>query len=147
MASHQKSSRLASRLPSSTTTMSFCYSAGKKGLCPKICVMQTSSPHTRIRVTTATTTITVSLLSIVRKAFTHMVLNRLEVCAEHVYPEAQCGFRAGRSTLDMIFSLCQLQEKCHKQRQLLYIPFIDLTKAFDLVSIKGFFTADDSMSP
>ena len=40
----------------------------------------------------------------------------------------------------MIFSLCQLQEKCHEQRQPLYIAFIDLTKAFDLVSRKGLFT-------
>ena len=33
----------------------------------------------------------------------------------------------------MIFSLRQLQEKCREQRQPLYIAFIDLTKAFDLV--------------
>ena len=71
----------------------------------------------------------ISLLSIVGKAFTHMVLNRLLVFAEHVYSEAQCGFRAGRLTIDMIFSLCQLQEKSHKQRQPLYTMFIDLTKA------------------
>ncbi len=41
---------------------------------------------------------------------------------------------------DMIFSLRQLQEKCREQRQPLYIAFIDLTKAFDLVSRKGLFT-------
>ena len=57
-ASHQKSSRLASRLPSSTTSMSFCYSAGKRGLRSKICAMQTSSPYTRTRVTIVTATIT-----------------------------------------------------------------------------------------
>ena len=53
-----------------------------------------------------------SLLSIVGKAFAHVVLNRLQVLAECFYPEVQCGFRAGRLTIDMIFSLCQLQEKC-----------------------------------
>ena len=75
------------------------------------------------------------------------VLNRLQVLAEHVYPEVWCGFRAGRSTVDMISSLHQLQEKCCKQRWPLYITFIDLTKAFDLVSRKGLFTAEDQMSP
>ncbi|XP_037794156.1 uncharacterized protein LOC119589633 [Penaeus monodon] len=51
-------------------------------------------------------------LSIVGKAFTHVVLNRLQLLAERVYPE----------------------------RQLLYIAFIDLGKAFDLVSRNGLFT-------
>lgn len=43
-------------------------------------------------------------------------------------------------TIDMIFSLRQLQEKCKEQRQPLFLAFIDLTKAFDLVSRKGLFT-------
>ena len=47
----------------------------------------------------------ISLLSIVGKVFAHMVLNSLQVLAESIYPETQCGFRAGRLTIDMIFSL------------------------------------------
>ena len=39
----------------------------------------------------------------------------------------------------MIFSVRQLQEKCREQRQPLFIAFIDLTKAFDLVSRDGLF--------
>ena len=39
----------------------------------------------------------------------------------------------------MIFSLCQLQEKCREQNQPLYVAFIDLAKAFNLVSIDGLF--------
>ena len=57
----------------------------------------------------------ISLLSIVGKTFTHVMLNRLQTLAEHVYPEAQCGFRAERLTIDMIFSLRQLQEKCQEE--------------------------------
>ena len=41
--------------------------------------------------------------------------------------------------MDMIFSVRQLQEKCREQQMPLYIAFIDLTKAFDLVSRKGLF--------
>ena len=81
----------------------------------------------------------ISLLSVVGKVFARVVLKRLQVLAEQVYPESQCGFRANRSTEDMIFSLRQLQEKCREQRQPLFIAFIDLTKAFDLVSRDGLF--------
>ena len=41
--------------------------------------------------------------------------------------------------MDMIFSVRQLQEKCREQRRPLFIAFIDLTKAFDLVSRRGLF--------
>ena len=82
----------------------------------------------------------ISLLSIVGKTFARVMLNRLQTLAECVYPEAQCGFRAERSTINMIFSLRLLQEKCQEQRRPLYIAFIDLTKVFDLVSRSGLFT-------
>ena len=82
----------------------------------------------------------ISLLSIAGKAYAWVVLKRLQTLADRVYPESQCGFRAKRSTIDMIFSVRQLQEKCREQRQPLYVAFIDLTKAFDLVSRTGLFT-------
>lgn len=81
----------------------------------------------------------ISLLSIVGKVFARVILARLQTLASRVYPESQCGFRAGRSTVDMVFSLRQLQEKCQEQQKPLYIAFIDLTKAFDLVSRSGLF--------
>ncbi|XP_076058578.1 uncharacterized protein LOC143035596 [Oratosquilla oratoria] len=68
------------------------------------------------------------LLHTVGKVFAQVVLKRLQKIAERVYPEAQCGFRAERSTIDMVFSLRQLQEKCREQRRPLYNAFIDLTK-------------------
>lgn len=40
----------------------------------------------------------------------------------------------------MVFSIRQLQEKCRKQRLPLYLAFIDLTKAFVLVSRMSLFT-------
>lgn len=81
----------------------------------------------------------ISLLCIAGKLFARVALYRLQKIAERVYPESQCGFRSNRSTVDMIFSLRQLQEKCKEQQQPLYIAFIDLTKAFDLVSRDGLF--------
>ena len=81
----------------------------------------------------------ISLRSIVGKIFARVILKRLQKLAERIYPESQCGFRAERSTIDMIFSLRQLQEKCREQHMPLYIAFIDLTKAFDIVSRDGLF--------
>ena len=81
----------------------------------------------------------ISLLSIVGKAYARVVLKRLQVLASRVYPESQCGFRADRSTIDMVFCVRQLQEKCREQRMPLFMAFVDLTKAFDLVSRHGLF--------
>ena len=81
----------------------------------------------------------ISLRSIVGKVFAQVILIRLQKLVERIYPEPQCGFRAERSTIDMIFSLRQLQEKCREQHMPLYIDFIDLTKAFDIVSRDGLF--------
>jgi hypothetical protein len=74
------------------------------------------------------------------KAFARVVLNNLQQLTDRVYPESQCRFRAKRSTIDMIFSIRQLQEKCHEHICPLYLAFIDLTKAFDLVSRTRLFT-------
>lgn len=82
----------------------------------------------------------ISLLSIVGKVFAIVVLTCLQVLAERmICTESQCGFRAKKSTMDMIFLVHQLQEKCQEQHTSLYIAFIDLTKALAPVSRKGLF--------
>ena len=64
----------------------------------------------------------ISLLSAAGKIFAQILLNRLSRhITPEVGPETQCGFRSNRSTVDMIFCLRQLQEKCIEQDQPLYI--------------------------
>ena len=63
-----------------------------------------------------------------------VVLNRLQILVNRIYPESECGFRKGPSTIDMVFTLCLLQQEAIGQNKPLYIVFIDLTKAFDSVS-------------
>ncbi len=82
----------------------------------------------------------ISLLSIAGKIFARVLLNRLITTAEGNLPEAQCGFRPGRSTVDMVFVVRQLQEKCIEQNMPLYFVFIDLTKAFDTVNREALWT-------
>ena len=77
----------------------------------------------------------ISILSVAGKVLAKIMLTRLlEHVADLVLPESQCGFRRGRSTIDMIFVARQLQEKCREQHQDVYLAFVDLTKAFDTVN-------------
>ncbi|XP_076053640.1 uncharacterized protein LOC143032647 [Oratosquilla oratoria] len=59
----------------------------------------------------------ISLLSSVGKLYARVVLARLQKLAGRVYPESQCCFQAERSTLDIIFSIRQLREKCRGRRK------------------------------
>ena len=77
----------------------------------------------------------ISILSVAGKVLAKIMLTRLlEHVVDLVLPESQCGFRCGRSTIDMIFVARQLQEICCEQHQDLYLAFVDLTKAFDTVN-------------
>ena len=75
----------------------------------------------------------ISLLSIAGKVLAKIMLNRLKIISEQLLPESQCGFHAGRSTADMVFTLRQLQEKAVEKQRSLYIVFVDFSKAFNTV--------------
>ncbi|KAI5755372.1 hypothetical protein M8J77_016259 [Diaphorina citri] len=47
--------------------------------------------------------------------------------------EEQYGFRRGRSTVDLIFSIKQLMEKYYEYGKELWMSFLDIKKAFDAV--------------
>ena len=68
----------------------------------------------------------ISLLSVIGKVFADIVLQRLKRLAELVYPESQLGYRDGRGTIDGIFVLRQMMEKCREQHQNLHIAFFHL---------------------
>lgn len=83
----------------------------------------------------------ISLLSIAGKILCRVMLNRLnEQLVDHVIPESQYGFRRGRGTTDLVFTMWQIQEKCREQGKNLYITFVDLTKAFDTVNREALWT-------
>ena len=80
----------------------------------------------------------ITLLSIAGKILACILLNRLiPTIAQENTPESQCGFRSNRGTVDIIFVLRQIHEKCRRQNMGLYAAFVDLTKAFDTVSRDG----------
>ncbi len=53
----------------------------------------------------------ISLLDICGKLFAKTIQNRLQILAEEVLLDSQCGFRRGRGCVDMIFCARQLIEK------------------------------------
>ncbi len=76
----------------------------------------------------------ISLLSVGGKFLAKVMLQRLiNNITESMLPESQCGFRKNRSTIDMIFTARQLQEKSWEQHQDMFMAFVDLSKAVDTV--------------
>ena len=75
------------------------------------------------------------LLSVAGKVMAKIMLTSLlEHVVDLVLPESQCGFRRGRSTIDMILVARKMHVKCRIQIQNLYLAFVDLTRAFNTVN-------------
>ena len=80
----------------------------------------------------------ITLLFIAGKILDRVLLKRLiPTIAQENTSESQCGLRSNRETTDKIFVLGQIQEKCGEQNIGLYAAFVDLTKAFDIISRDG----------
>ena len=75
----------------------------------------------------------ISLLDVVGKLFTRIIQDRLQIIAESVLPDLQCGFRKGRECVDMIFVARQLIEKAIEHDSELFLVFVDLRKAYDSI--------------
>ena len=80
----------------------------------------------------------ISLLCHSSKIFSSIILQRIKGRTEEILAEAQCRFRANRSTIDQIFTLRQLAEKYEEFGKDLYVCYIDFRKAFDSIWRKGF---------
>ena len=73
-----------------------------------------------------------SLLSIAYMILARILFNRIYThITPELVPETQCGFRGNRSTVDMIFCLRHLQEKCIEQDRPLYMLFVNFSNVFD----------------
>ena len=81
----------------------------------------------------------ISLVSIVGKVFARVILITLPEAGVSYLPGITMWLPSLTVSNRLVFSLRQLQEKCREQQVPLYIAFIDLTEAFDLVSSERFF--------
>ncbi|KAI5718070.1 hypothetical protein M8J77_015738 [Diaphorina citri] len=83
----------------------------------------------------------ISLMSVIYKLFTKIILNRIKNILDENQPPDQAGFRAGYSTMDHLFVVNQVIEKYNEYNKKLYIAFIDFNKAFDMVEHKSLMNA------
>jgi exonuclease III len=88
----------------------------------------------------------ISLLCHSSKIYTSIVLHRLRKRTDEILSEEQAGFRAGRSTIDQIYTLRQLAEKCTEFNKDMYICYIDFKKAFDSIWRAGLWRVMRSMN-
>ena len=65
--------------------------------------------------------------------FKKLLDKRLRETIENTLEESQSGFRSRNNTQDHIFALKQIAEKARQEERIVYLAFIDLEKAFDMV--------------
>ncbi|CAG9118026.1 unnamed protein product [Plutella xylostella] len=75
----------------------------------------------------------ITLLSIVSKVMTRVILTRLSASVDKTLREHQAGFRKSRSCVDHINALRIIIEQCSEWQSDLYLLFVDFEKAFDTV--------------
>ena len=83
----------------------------------------------------------ISLLPVIYKVFSHILLQRMLQALEQHQPQEQAGFRPGFSTTDHIHVVSQLQEKANEYKIPLCFAFVDYEKAFDSIEFTPLFTA------
>ena len=83
----------------------------------------------------------ISLLSTARKILAYVMFNcSVASISEENLPEAQCSFCPGGSTIDMVFTVCKVQQKWIEQTSDLFTIFLDLTKAFNTIHREALWT-------
>ena len=84
----------------------------------------------------------ISLLQTCYKLYARVIANRLSAGLDEHVRELQFGFRRGRSTSEAIYLVRRLQDLVDaKQNQVLYLMFLDWSKAFDRIRPEALFSA------
>lgn len=83
----------------------------------------------------------ISLIPVISKIFTTLIQKRIRNTLEEFQTTDQAGFRKSRSTIHHLQVINQLIEKCTEYNIIVYICFIDYTKAFDSLEHKSIWEA------
>ena len=75
----------------------------------------------------------ITLLNVTYKIFAILLNKRLTGITKNKLGDFQMGFRPNRSTIDNIFIVRQIFEKCYEYNIDLYNIFVDYTQTFDSV--------------
>lgn len=78
----------------------------------------------------------ISVLNIIYKIFTSLVNKRVQEEAKEVIGDYQCGFKKGKSVVDHIWVIKQIEEMCNRKNIKVQALFIDFRKAYDTIKRK-----------
>ena len=81
----------------------------------------------------------ISLLPIMYKVLSNILLQRMIRTLDFHQPREQAGFRAAYSTIDHLQVVNQLREKANEYNMSLYFAFVDFEKAFDSIEFEQLF--------
>lgn len=81
----------------------------------------------------------IALLNVAYKILAIYIKDKLVTKLENSLGEYQCGFRRGRSTVDQIFTLREVQAESYEYEKPTLALFIDFKQAFDKVKRKALF--------
>ena len=87
----------------------------------------------------------VTLIPHCAKIYEKILESRIRAKVERKLREEQYGFRPGRSTVDLIFSVRQLQEHHYEFGEDLLMAFLDIEKAYDSVCREKVWKAMENM--
>ena len=83
----------------------------------------------------------ISLLSVLYKLFTKIILARISRTLDEAQPYEQAGFRQGFSCMDHIQTVAMVIEVCREYHLPLVLTFVDYEKAFDSVETNAILSA------
>lgn len=75
----------------------------------------------------------ITLLSVLRKIFCKVIIQRITQAVADILRNEQSGFRKGRGCTDHKFTLRNILEQCTEWNRELHVNFIDYEKAFDSI--------------
>lgn len=88
----------------------------------------------------------IALLNIAYKIMATSLKNRITKEAESIIGEYQCGFRPGRSVVDQLFVLREIQAESYEHKLSTHLLFIDFKQAYDRVNRRCLFQAMEELN-
>jgi len=88
----------------------------------------------------------ISLLCVAYKIFSNILFNRLIPQVETTIVDYHCGYRREWSTVDQIFTVHQILEKCSEHGKETHYLFIDFKVAYDSTDRCSLYAAMEEMN-
>jgi len=88
----------------------------------------------------------INLLCVAYKIFSTILFNRLMPYVETTIGDYQCGYCGERSTVDQIFTVCQIHEKCGEYSKDTHHLFIDFKAAYDSIDRCNLYAAMEEVN-